>query len=274
MRFVLLACALALATPLPEDKWFLPAVYIGLDRNPQLNADWGSQVGQDRTLADIFEGKEHGYFLDIGAGTGVEYSNTLVLERENGWHGLCVDANAAHMRSFYGRGCKFIQAVLGPSDDDEVVFQPSPCMHNPQCSFLGGVVGPNFDNKLETAEGVVRASTVAITSLFRDFDVPSVVDYMSLDIEGAEGWVFGSFPWDEYTFLVMTVERPKEDLVQTLLAHGYSYVMDHGGFGDEMWIHSSLENYEYVMKKYGATKPGRAKPRASKKRKNKRGGKK
>ena len=35
--------------------------------------------------------KHGGFFLDIGAGDGVEISNTLRLERDFGWHGIAIE---------------------------------------------------------------------------------------------------------------------------------------------------------------------------------------
>jgi hypothetical protein len=77
--------------------------------------------------------------------------------------------------------------------------------------------------------------------------VPDVIDYMSLDIEGAEEWVFETFPWHRYTVLVLTVERPKEKLVEMLKSHGYIYVCDHGDFGDQMWLHSTFPDMQPVI---------------------------
>ena len=43
-----------------------------------------------------------------------------------------------------------------------------------------------------------------------------------------------------YRFNVLTVERPAPALRALLRAHSYRYVLDHGCFGDQLWIHSSL----------------------------------
>ena len=42
------------------------------------------------------------------------------------------------------------------------------------------------------------------------------------------------------SFLVMTVERPSRDLRSLLRKNGYVYVKDHGCFGDQMWVHSTM----------------------------------
>jgi len=48
---------------------------------------------------------------------------------------------------------------------------------------------------------------------------------------GAEWFVMESFPFDRYTFRLLTVERPPVELVSKQLeAEGYVYVKDHARF--------------------------------------------
>ena len=98
--------------------------------------------------------------------------------------------------------------------------------------------------------------TVSVEKMVREFEVPRVIDYMSLDIEGSEEWAFETFSWHIYTFLVITVERPKSGLKDMLATHGYEYICDHGTFGDEMWMHTSFHNIDAARKSLnpGSTK--------------------
>ncbi len=41
----------------------------------------------------------------------------------------------------------------------------------------------------------------------REFHAPSVIDYWSLDTEGSELEILRSFPFDDYSFKVLTVEH-------------------------------------------------------------------
>lgn len=53
--------------------------------------------------------------------------------------------------------------------------------------------------------------------LLDDFGAPAVIDYLSLDIEGAEWYAFSTFPWHRYVFLTITVERPSTELRNKLM---------------------------------------------------------
>jgi hypothetical protein len=91
--------------PAPADsaengEWVWTAVFRGnATRPPHLAAQWTSQVGQDRTIAEIFDGKRGGFFLDLAANDATFLSNTLMLEQSFGWRGICVEANPGFVRS-------------------------------------------------------------------------------------------------------------------------------------------------------------------------------
>ncbi|KAJ1495326.1 hypothetical protein T484DRAFT_1763002, partial [Baffinella frigidus] len=90
---------------------------------------------------------------------------------------------------------------------------------------------------------------VSVADLFWQFRVPKVIDYLSLDIEGAELYCFIDFPWDVYKFWVITVERPGK-LTKVLEANGYVYVMTNGDFGDDLFMHRSFPDLEGVLARY------------------------
>ena len=42
--------------------------------------------------------------------------------------------------------------------------------------------------------------------------VPKLIDYMSLDVEGAEYEILKNFPFDKFKFKSMSIERPNKNL--------------------------------------------------------------
>ena len=69
---------------------------------------------------------------------------------------------------------------------------------------------------------------------------PSTIDYLSLDIEGAELDALKAFDFAKYRFLVLTIERPVAALRALLRQNGYSFLKTGGCFGDQMWVHGSI----------------------------------
>ena len=220
--------------------WVTPKVYVGNVLGSGFDARWTSQAGQDRTISRLFDGKRRGYFIDLAANEAVAYSNTFTLEQEYDWYGLCIEANPKYFDQLYLRNCQVVQAAVGRVNNELVDFKFQ--------DVFGGVIGSSFDNTNALDDrgrgpSIVKTqATISLAHIFKTLSVPRVIDYMSLDIEGAEEWVFETFPWANYTILVMTVERPKQGLVHRLLANEYFYVCDHGDFGDQLWMHTSFPN--------------------------------
>ena len=82
--------------------------------------------------------------------------------------------------------------------------------------------------------------TVTLTDILDHARAPATIDYLSLDIEGAEYDAMSTFAFDRYTFSLMTIERPNEQLRALLRTKDYVYLKDHGTFGDQMWAHRSV----------------------------------
>ena len=82
---------------------------------------YGSQGGQDRWVAASAANTSL-YFVDLAANDAECLSNTVRLERELGWRGLCIEPNpkyTARLRQL--RSCGLIQAPVS-SDEREVSF--------------------------------------------------------------------------------------------------------------------------------------------------------
>lgn len=188
---------------------------------------------------DIYKHKRDGTFLDLAANHAITLSNSMALEQMLGWTGLCIEPNPFYMSTYLHRSCRLVQAVVGPEEGLKVEF-------NFARGDLGGIVG--FDNKQSNKTDTHY--TVSVAKILQDFNMPRTIDYLSLDIEGAEAWAFESFPWDLYTFRTMTVERPKTELRSMLENNAYTFLCYHGNFGDELWVHSSLPGYAEVVKEY------------------------
>jgi hypothetical protein len=215
---------------IPE-KWRLK----GVAKNEN-GDEWFGQHGQDVAVAKFFNFKRHGFFVDLAANDAVWASNTFALESNYGWKGICVEPNPYYWFRLSFRKCHAVGTFVGAKNLDEV---------NVRLSFskaqgpYGGIVGGDFDNKKVKSDESQRRYTASLKHIFEIFSVPKVIDYISLDVEGAEEFIMGTFPFHEYRFLTMTVERPKEELRKLLQSHGMKFVMDFKR-GDTLWAHESV----------------------------------
>jgi Methyltransferase FkbM domain len=197
---------------------------------------WFSQARQDEAIATLLKYKKGGYFIDLAANDAVKISNTYALETYYGWKGLCMEPNPAYWAGLAYRKCDVVGAVVGHEEMDEVWFK----FPSPKKGPLGGIVG--FDNKEKTTDDRPRY-TQTLLNIFQKFDTPKVIDYLSLDVEGAEDLIMKDFPFHKYRFNLITLERPSDEMKARLETYGYKmwkYVKLNTQ--ESLWYHKSVES--------------------------------
>jgi FkbM family methyltransferase len=201
-----------------------------------------SQTGQDYWIyGEAFNEKRAGYFIDIGAHDGVYHSNTYLLESKYGWSGICIEANPFTFQKLgENRRSSNLNICLDVSEG-EVSFALR--------GVLGGIIDHDVDNKVSDAGNnhIIKLRTKTLNRIFEEHHVPGIIDYLSIDVEGAEERILTSFNFDKYIFRCITIERPTESLRNILKHHRYILIKDIPGL-DCFYIHQDfLEEYKYNL---------------------------
>ena len=172
-----------------------------------------SQFGQELFVLEILNNLHGGFFLDSGASDGVKSSNTKLLEESFGWKGICIEPNEDFFAALVkNRHCHCINCCLYDRDGNVDFLE--------KAYTLGGILDEYHPAHLQYAQqsfnlasnadgnpATVSKPARTIRSVFRECEAPAVIDYWSLDTEGSELAILKSFPFDEYTFRVLTVEH-------------------------------------------------------------------
>jgi hypothetical protein len=195
--------------------------------------EWLGQVHQDKLIAWLTKNLTGGYFVDLASNDALDLSNTYMLERNLNWSGLCIEANPQYWHGLGTfRSCTVLGAVVGKTSNEKITFRMN--------DAHGGIIGNQFDNKDEkNTEHKLDLYTAQLEEAFGTFNVPPVIDYLSLDVEGAEEYIMSAFPFDRYRFRFMTVERPSASFDRIMNEHGYRYVKKLVYFGDTLYAHES-----------------------------------
>ncbi len=222
------------------------SLVLGLSHVGNLCADVlsVSQAGQDRwAIEEVFNFKTNGYFVDIGAVDGYYISNTYILEKFWNWQGICVEANPIWIRGLNAnRSCIKINACLDYTNH-EIEFRCHPA------GLVDGIIGDDTDNKKDSVppdSDVLKMQTKTLEQVLDECNAPHVIDFLSIDVEGAETRIFKNFPFHKYTFLSMCVERPTLELHNQLCSEGYVFVKK--GLFDFFYLHHSIPNFEGIKK--------------------------
>jgi hypothetical protein len=160
-----------------------------------------------------------------------------------------LEPNPAYWSSLSYRACHVVAAVVGNATMEQVTFRfPN------EKAAKGGIVGRDFDNQEVDETTTTRRrqkeesrvlSMVRLSDIFERFQVPSIIDYLSLDVEGAEEFVMGTFPFEKYQFNILTLERPSDALSMLLQNKGYKCLKTlKYGAGQKpretLWVHQSM----------------------------------
>lgn len=193
-------------------------------------------------MAGVFNDSRKHTFVDLAANDARVFSNTFRLEVEHGWEGICIEANSDYLSDLAKRRCHVVAAVVTDATDQSVTFSMPPV----ERGGIGAITNLGLKNHQASPSPWDRANrrvtfrTVTLEAIFRRLAAPPVIDYLSLDIEGAEFIAMKSFPFDRYTFRLMTVERPDKDLRKHLAAHGYLFAYCLTDFGETLYAHKSV----------------------------------
>jgi hypothetical protein len=183
------------------------------------------------------------YFVDLAANEYIFLSNSYALETFENWHGLCIEANSRYWADHFKRKCSLVAAVIGESMQ-RVTF------NFPKNGGRGGIVGRDMDNKeadFSTDGSSKNFTSVDMREVLTVTEAPKVIDYFSLDIEGAEALVFDTIPFDTHTIYCFTIERPVDRLRERLGTLGYVEVGILGTFGDTMYLSKATPNFEQIL---------------------------
>lgn len=201
-----------------------------------------SQAGQDFWVyAEAFNLMTGGYFVDVGAHDGVFLSNTYILESRYGWRGVCVEANPRTFRDLrLNRKC-LCSNVCVDSSSGMVEFALT--------GTVGGIIADDTDNQgFFDPDSTVTVQAVKLSDLLVQSRSPRIVDYLTMDIEGAEERALLGFPFEDYVFRVVTIERPSAKLRDKLTQSGYLLVKEIPGL-DCFYVHSSFRE-QYLRNCY------------------------
>jgi FkbM family methyltransferase len=146
-----------------------------------------SQAKQEDWVIDFFERKRNGYFLDIGALDGIQSSNTYILEKELGWKGLCVEPHPTHLPML---------RTVRKNLVEKAIFSRNTRINMDWATSSIGI-----------HPGTIPVEAITFQKLLEDYDVPNIIDYTSLDIEGAEYEALKTYPFDNYISILWTIEH-------------------------------------------------------------------
>jgi FkbM family methyltransferase len=206
-----------------------------------------SQDGQDKFIADLFNNKKEGIFLDIGAYNGLDFSNTLYLEKNLLWKGICIEPNPVVFEKLkINRNCICLNCCVSEVKGTFQFLSVSG-----YGIMLSGLIDMYDEKHLERINETIRnhggnkeilnVPALPLKNILEEFDFKTI-DYCNIDVEGGELSVLKSIDFSKILIKFFTIENNygSKTIGSFLKLHGYKLIATLG----------SDEVYEYHSKRY------------------------
>ena len=155
---------------------------------------------------------EDGFFIECGAYDGVDKSNSWHYEKFLNWKGILIEPLPD----------KFIDLKKNRSDKNhyfEVALVNSEFKEKTiELINLGlTTIFKTLNKKDINLNSTITVKTKTLTSILEESNSPKVIDFFSLDVEGAESVVLEGINFEKYTFKYLLIETENFDKINKYL---------------------------------------------------------
>ena len=187
---------------------------------------------EDYHLARVFGAQKQGVYIDVGAGHPVA-DNVSCWFYLQGWHGIVVEPQTA-LAALYGRvrPRDHVECCVLGREAGEVAFHEVERLHG-----FSTMVSEFADKAADFGAGYVTRR-VPMKTLAQLCDAQGVreIDFLKIDVEGAEGEVLAGNDWTRLRPKVVLCEAVAPGSMAAnwagwephLLENGYDFVLDEG----------------------------------------------
>lgn len=165
-----------------------------------------AQNGEDRWLDNFFEHKRNGFFVEVGAFDGINLSNSYHFE-QIGWTGVLIEPDpdkAALCRSNRPGSRTYQCAAAGSPEISEVTFFRVESGEVYSTTKLTGDHARRID-QMALASMPISVPARTLDAILQEVGAP-VVDFVSIDVEGAEMEVLRGFDIRRWRPAIVVIE--------------------------------------------------------------------
>jgi FkbM family methyltransferase len=220
-----------------------------LNRLAKTKIIWETVENNDIWVLQVLKQKCNGVFIEAGA-AGI--SNCITLEKYFGWTGVCLEPHSESFKELQAAKRQTLVNKCLYSHNGEVDFyechDKQQRLYYEQLSGIPDCIEPWWIDTVKNHGTLVKKECITLEQVIIDHNLPTIIDFLQMDIEGSELEVLKNFPFDKYIFLTMAIEsgdRYKE------LLNKNSYTMVQNPFRgnsnlDHYFVHNSiLKDYPY-----------------------------
>lgn len=202
-----------------------------------------SQRFQDLFCLWIAGLKQDGYFVEFGALSGINVSNSYLMERL-GWQGIVAEPHPAfHDQLRANRKARVVTDCVWTTTGETLDFHA--VKGKPALSTIGGLDYDDIQNEAGNRENYVlhKVRTISLLDMLNEAGAPKFIDCLSIDTEGSELEILAAFDFDAYRFGAIVVEHgyaSARGLIHEVLTnHGYGRLWPELSGHDDFYVHAA-----------------------------------
>lgn len=177
-------------------------------------------IKMDLLLDEIFESKQNGFFIELGANNGLHQSNTAFFEFSRGWKGILIEPSLnAYTECNINRPnsqCFNLACVSNTYTDSTILGD-----------FNGSMMS-SVDGKRNNTNDLTMVKVSTLEKILDSVNPPAI-DLLSLDAEGYEYEILCGLNLSKYRPRYMLIEiytNEYNKLVLYLEKNGYTLLMN------------------------------------------------
>ena len=214
----------------------------------KLRGGYFSLNNLDRKL-EKYVNYDNGFFVELGANDGVNQSNSLYFELKRNWSGVLVEpsphnfqkcrAQRSRKNTFFCNACvsfDYTEKYVDMKYADLMTMS-----ENLDLDLVDKDIHINLAKKyLKNEETIFSFGSLAkpLNKILEDADAPELIDFLSLDVEGAELEVLKGINFNQFKFKFILIEvRDYDRICQFLNKNKY-------------YLEQKFSSHDYLFKYY------------------------
>ena len=167
---------------------------------------------------------ENGYYLECGANDGVDQSNTWYFEKQLNWNGILIEPLP-----------KLFNQLKKNRNKNNIFVNKCLVSQTYKDKYIK-IIDKDLMSKIDLKNGIsVEVSTLDKILSFNQ--VPKIIDFFSLDVEGEEFNVLEGINFLKYNFKYLLIESNDfNKLNKFLITKNYSFVKKLSDIADPDWL--------------------------------------
>jgi FkbM family methyltransferase len=173
----------------------------------------------------IFKGKKNGYFVEVGACSGIQYSQCYYFEKNLNWNGIAVEPQNYFQEEIKKNRKNVCNKCLS-NKKDIVIFTESKTY--PALSGIKDILINH--EKIEPHKSMWRnnnkeyfVESTTLLDMLEEYNSPTDIDYLGMDCEGCEYNILDHYfnNNNKYIIKFMALEVGRNDIMNLIKKNNY-----------------------------------------------------